>query len=111
MNKEEPLPQFQRMSVMLVKAFAVAILISGSFGVAAVSDAHAKNYVIGAQSTWQIYSPPDKSFTVEVPVTPHSEAEDDEGLNESTPAGLKPTHSYMAVTSIQKPRIFSISVF
>jgi hypothetical protein len=94
-----------------VKRFAVAILISVCFGVGPVAGARPNGHFIRAQSGWRIYSPPDKSFTVEVPVTPHSEAEDYEGLDESTPGGWKPTHSYIVVTSLTKPRIYSISVF
>jgi hypothetical protein len=94
-----------------VKRFAVAILISVCFGIGAVAGAHPYGHFVRAQSSWRIYSPPDKSFTVEVPVTPHSEADDYEGLDESTPSGWKPTHSYMAVASILQPRFYSISVF
>lgn len=94
-----------------MKRFAVAILISVCFGVGPVARARPNGHSIRAQSGWGIYSSPDKSFTVEVPVTPHSEAEDYEGLDESTPSGWKPTHSYIAVTSLTKPRIYSISVF
>lgn len=55
-----------------MKRFAVAILISVCFGVGPVAGARPNGHSIRAQSGWRIYSPPDKSFTVEVPVTPHS---------------------------------------
>ena len=92
--------------MILVQRFAVAILISACFGVGAVS-----GHPIRAQSRWRTYSPPDKSFRVAVPVTPHSDAEDYEGLAASACTVWKPTHSYMAVASILKPQIYSISVF
>lgn len=97
--------------MILVQQFAVAILISACFGVGAVTGARPKGHPVHPQSRWRIYSPPDKSFRVAVPVTPHSEAEDYEGLAPSAPTVWKPTHSYMAVASILKPQIYSISVF
>lgn len=91
--------------MILVPPFAVAFLISACFGVGVVS-----GHPVSAQSRWRTYTPSDKSFTVEVPVTPHSDSDDYEG-GEASPGGWKPTHSYMAVASILQPRVYSVSVF
>ena len=69
-----------------------------------------------APGGWLMYTPSDKSFSVEVPGTSHREVETYEGLDESTPAGWKPLHSYAALTSVETSsasfmRAFLVSVF
>jgi hypothetical protein len=94
-----------------VQPFAVAILISAIFVVGAVSGNLDKAQTVRAQTSWRIYSPPDKSFTVQVPVTPHHDFESYEGLDESTPGGLKPIHAYVGFMGLENPRAYFISVF
>jgi hypothetical protein len=57
-----------------------------------------------ATGGWLMYTPSDKSFTVEVPGTSHRELETYEGLDESTPAGWRPLHAYVAATLLETPR-------
>jgi hypothetical protein len=63
---------------------------------------------VRATGGWLMYTPSDKSFTVEVPATSHREVETYEGLDESTPAGWRPLHSYVAATLLETPRAFYI---
>lgn len=57
------------------------------------------------------YTPSDKSFTVEVPGTSHREVETYEGLDEWTPNGWRPLHSYVALTLLETPRAYFISAY
>lgn len=69
-----------------------------------------------APGGWLMYTPSDKSFTVEVPATSHREVETYEGFDELTPAGWRPLHSYVAATLLETPsalfmRAYYISAF
>jgi len=57
-----------------------------------------------ATGGWLMYTPSDNSFTVEVPGTSHREVETYEGFDESTPAGWRPLHAYVAATLLETPR-------
>ena len=96
---------------MYVEALAVALFIPAGLGAVAPAGVDTAGRAGRAQSDWQVYSPPDRSFSVEVPKTPHDEAESYEGLDESTPGGWKPVHSYAAVASLERLRAYFISVF
>ena len=96
---------------MFVEILAVALLIPAGLGAVAPAGVDPAGRAGRAQADWQVHSPPDRSFTVEVPKTPHDEAESYEGLDESTPGGWKPVHTHVAVASLERLRAYFISVF
>lgn len=96
---------------MLMVTLAVALLIPACLGPESPTCERPGGRAVRAQSDWQVYAPPDQSFMVEVPQTPHDEAESYEDLDESAPRGWKPIHSYAAVASLDKLRAYFISVF
>jgi hypothetical protein len=59
---------------------------------------------VRATGGWLMYTPSDKSFTVEVPGTSRREVETYEGLDERTPGGWRPLHAYVAATLLETPR-------
>lgn len=96
---------------MFVETLAAALLIPAGLGAVAPAGVLPAGHAGRAQSDWQVYSPPDRSFTVEVPKPRHDEVEAYEGLDEPTPDGWKPVHSYTAVASLERLRAYFISVF
>ena len=94
-----------------MKSFAVTLLFSIWFGAGVPAGDRLQKLIVVAENGWRLYSPPDKSFTVQVPVTPLTDADTYDAFDKSTTSGWKPIHSYVAIASLDEPRVYFVSVF
>lgn len=94
-----------------MKLFAATLLFSICLGAGIPAGAHLRKLSVVAENGWRVYSPPDNSFTVQVPVTPLTDADTYDAFEKSTPGGWKPIHSYAAVASLEEPRVYFVSIF
>ena len=94
-----------------MRSFAVTLLFSICFGAGVPAGDHLQKLIVVEENGWRLYSPPDKSFTVQVPVTPLTDADTYDAFDKSTPGDWKPIHSYVAVASLDEPRVYFVSVF